>query len=336
MKARIAWLASILAITLSSAMNAPAADAPIALAIHGGAGIARDELTPKREAACRKTLEESLRAGEKILRDGGTSLDAVQAAIVVLEDSPLFNAGRGSVLTAEGTVEMDAAVMTGDKPSAGAVANVTGVRNPIRLARMVMERTPHVMLAGKGAEDFARECALPFEALEYFVTPEQKAKLKKAKEKAGHASSDTAREDLTLRMGTVGAVALDSAGHLTAGTSTGGLTNKRAGRIGDSPVIGAGTFAEDGVCAVSCTGHGEFFIRSVVAYDVAALMKYRQLSLADATREIVKEKLKKLGGSGGLIAVDAKGNVATPFNTPGMFHGWVKADGTLHIAIFEE
>jgi beta-aspartyl-peptidase (threonine type) len=231
---------------------------------------------------------------------------------------------------------MDAAVMTGEKPSAGAVAGVTGVRNPIGLARMVMERTPHVMLTGKGAEDLARECALPFEAPEYFITPEQKLKLEKAKAKSGQASSRGGRDDLTLRMGTVGAVALDRAGHLTAGTSTGGLTNKRAGRIGDSPVIGAGTYAEDGVCAVSCTGHGEFFIRSVVAYDVAALMKYRQLSLADATREVVQEKLKKLGGSGGLIGVDAKGNVAAPFNTPGMFHGWVKTDGTLYIAIFEE
>jgi beta-aspartyl-peptidase (threonine type) len=231
---------------------------------------------------------------------------------------------------------MDAAVMTGEKPAAGAVAGVTGVRNPIKLARMIMERTPHVMLSGKGAEDFARECALPFEAPEWFITPEQKAKLKKAKEKAGHASNGGGREDLTLRMGTVGAVALDRAGHLTAGTSTGGLTNKRPGRVGDTPVIGAGTFAEDGVCAVSCTGHGEFFIRSVVAYDVAALMKYRQLPLADAADEVVKKKLKKLGGSGGLISVDANGNVATPFNTPGMFHGWVRADGTIHIAIFEE
>lgn len=336
MNPRTQWLASLLTISLSCIMNASAAAAPIALAIHGGAGVSRDELTPEREAACRQTLEESLRAGEKILREGGTSLDAVQAAIVVLEDSPLFNAGRGSVLTAAGTVEMDAAVMTGAKPAAGAVAGVSGVRNPIRLARMVMERTPHVLLAGKGAEDFAHECGLPFEAPEWFITPEQKAKLKKAKEKAGHASSGRGREDLTLRIGTVGAVALDRAGNLTAGTSTGGLTNKRPGRVGDSPVIGAGTFAEDGVCAVSCTGHGEFFIRSVVAYDVAALMKYRQLSLAEATNEVVRQKLKKLGGDGGLISVDAKGNVATPFNTPGMFHGWVKADGALHIAIFEE
>ena len=336
MKARTRYGYLLVIICSSIAMHATAADAPIALVIHGGAGVAREDLTPEREAACRQTLEESLRAGEKILREGGTSLDAVQAAIVVLEDSPLFNAGRGSVLTAAGTVEMDAAVMTGEKPAAGAVAGVQGVRNPIRLARMVMERTPHVMLTGKGADDFARECALPFEAPEWFITPEQKVRLEKAKAKPAQASNRTGHEDLTLRIGTVGAVALDRGGHLAAGTSTGGLTNKRPGRIGDSPLIGAGTYAEDGVGAFSCTGHGEFFIRSVVAYDVAALMKYRQLTIADAAREVVKQKLPKLGGSGGLIGVDAKGNLATPFNTPGMFHGWVKGDGTLHIAIFEE
>jgi beta-aspartyl-peptidase (threonine type) len=336
MRAHTLRMACLLMIGLSDCFSATAAEQPFVLAIHGGAGVARDELSPEREAECRKVLEESLRAGEKVLRSGGASLDAVQAAIMVLEDSPLFNAGRGSVLTAAGTVEMDAAVMMGDKPSAGAVASVTGVRNPIRLARLVMERTSHVMLTGNGAEAFARECGLPFEPLEYFITPEQETRLKKAKAKASQSSINMNDKDLTLSMGTVGAVALDQAGHLTAGTSTGGLTNKRAGRIGDSPVIGAGTYAEDGVCAVSCTGHGEFFIRSVVAYDVAALMKYRQLPLADATNEVVNQKLKKLGGGGGLISVDAKGNVSTPFNTPGMFHGWVKADGTLHIAIFEE
>ncbi|HZJ15895.1 MAG TPA: isoaspartyl peptidase/L-asparaginase [Chthoniobacteraceae bacterium] len=336
MKTRIKRLASLAVAGFSFLMHSAAADAPIALAVHGGAGIARGDLTPEGEAACRRTLEESLRAGEKILRDGGTSLDAVQAVIVVLEDSPLFNAGRGSVLTAAGTVEMDAAVMMGEKPSAGAVASVTGVRNPIRLARMVMERTPHVLLVGRGAEDFARECALPFEPPEWFITPEQKTKLEKAKKKAGQAANGGSQDDLTLHIGTVGAVALDRAGHLTAGTSTGGLTNKLPGRVGDTPLIGAGTYAEDGVCAVSCTGQGEFFIRSVVAHDVAALMKYRQLSLAEATNEVVKQKLKALRGSGGLIAMDAKGNIATPFNTPGMFRGWVKADGTLHVAIFEE
>lgn len=315
-----------------------AADAPIALVIHGGAGIARSELTPEREKECRAVLEEALHAGHKILQSGGASLDAVQAAIIVLEDSPLFNAGRGSVLTSEGKVEMDASIMDGATTAAGAVTNVRRVRNPIRLARMVMERSPHVLLAGSGAEEFARECALPLEPEEYFITPEQQEKLRKAKERAKAAKTSANRDPgpLTAQMGTVGAVALDQSGRLAAGTSTGGLTNKRPGRVGDSPVIGAGTYAENGVCAVSCTGHGESFIRSVVAYDVAARMKYAGRDLATSAREVIHEKLPKIKGKGGLIAIDAKGNVTTPFNTPGMFHGWVKADGSLHVAIFEE
>lgn len=310
------------------------AETPTTLVIHGGAGIAREELTAEQEAQCRRTLKEALLAGHNILASGGASIDAVQAAIVVLEDSPLFNAGRGSALTSVGTVEMDASIMDGAKPSAGAVAGVRGVRNPIRLARLVMERTPHVLLVGAGAEDFARECALPFEPAEYFITPEQKEKLRKVK--AGKSAEFRAGGDVTALTGTVGAVALDSHARLAAGTSTGGLTNKRPGRAGDSPLIGAGNFAENGVCAVSCTGHGESFIRAVVAYDVAARMKYAGRDLAVAAREVIHEKLPKVGGKGGLIAVDAKGNVTTPFNTPGMFHGWIKADGTVHVAIFEE
>lgn len=318
---------------LLHAFTVMAADAPITLVIHGGAGIARKDLSPEREAACRKTLEEALRSGHKVLRDGGSSLDAVQAAIIVLEDSPLFNAGRGAVLTAEGKVEMDASIMDGQTLAAGAVASVHGVRNPIRLARLVMERTPHVLLMGGGAEDFARECKLPFEAEEWFITPEQKEKLRKAKERpTGFMEPE---DDLTLRMGTVGAVALDKQGHLAAGTSTGGLTNKLHGRVGDSPIIGAGNYAEDGVCAVSCTGHGESFIRSVVAYDVAARMKYAKRDLVTAAREVIHEKLPKIEGKGGLIALDSEGNFTTPFNTPGMFHGSIKAEGTVHVAIFE-
>jgi len=326
---------SFLAATIVAWSSAMAADSPPTLAIHGGAGIARSELSPEKEKACRMVLEEALRAGHKILADGGASLDAVQAAIIVLEDSPLFNAGRGSVLTSEGKVEMDASVMDGSKPAAGAAACVQGVRNPIRLARLVMERTPHVLLVGSAADNFARECALPFEPAEYFITPEQKERLRRAKAKksAQHAVDE---DHYSARMGTVGAVALDRQGRLAAGTSTGGLTNKRPGRVGDSPIIGAGNFAENGVCAVSCTGHGESFIRSVVAYDVAARMKYSGRDLATAAREVIHEKLPKLDGKGGLIAVDAAGNVATPFNTPGMFHGWIKADGAIHVAIFEE
>jgi beta-aspartyl-peptidase (threonine type) len=326
-------LPALLTAALLHANPIMAADAPITLVIHGGAGIARKDLPPEKESACRKVLEEALRAGHTVLSDGGSSLDAVQTAIIVLEDSPLFNAGRGAVLTAEGKVEMDASIMDGQKLAAGAVASVHGVRNPIRLARLVMERSPHVLLIGGGAEDFARQCKLPFEADEWFITPEQQEKLRKAKE---HPTGFIGpADDLTLRMGTVGAVALDRQGHLAAGTSTGGLTNKMHGRVGDSPIIGAGNYAEDGVCAVSCTGHGESFIRSVVAYDVAARMKYAKRDLATAAREVIHEKLPKIEGKGGLIALDSKGNVTTPYNTPGMFHGWVKADGTIHVAIFE-
>lgn len=327
-------LPAIVAAALLHAIPAMAADAPITLVIHGGAGIAPKDLTPEKEAACRKTLEEALRSGHKVLREGGSSLDAVQAAIMVLEDSPLFNAGRGAVLTSEGKVEMDASIMDGRNITAGAVASVSGVRNPIRLARLVMERTPHVLLVGGGAEAFARECNLPFEPEEWFITPEQQEKLRKAKERTTSLAAPD--DDLTLRMGTVGAVALDKEGHLAAGTSTGGLTNKRHGRVGDSPLIGAGTYAEDAVCAVSCTGHGESFIRSVVAYDVAARMKYAKRDLVTAAREVIHEKLPKIQGKGGLIALDAAGHITTPFNTPGMFHGWVTADGAVHVAIFEE
>ncbi|WP_395740541.1 isoaspartyl peptidase/L-asparaginase family protein [Prosthecobacter sp.] len=318
---------------LLSAVWLHAAEAPVTLVIHGGAGVTRADLSPEKEAACRKVLEEALQSGHKILHDGGTSLDAVQAAIILLEDSPLFNAGRGSALTSAGTVEMDASIMDGQKHAAGAAAGVTSVRNPILLARLIMERTPHVLLAGQGAEAFAREHQLQFEPAEYFITPEQQERLRKAKKAQASA---TPLSDLTLRMGTVGAVALDKSGHLAAGTSTGGTMNKRLGRIGDSPIIGAGTYAEDGVCAVSCTGHGESFIRSVVAYDVAAHMKYARSDVATASRRIIHEVLPKHEGKGGLIALDAAGNIATPFNTPGMFHAWIKADGAIHIAIFEE
>jgi beta-aspartyl-peptidase (threonine type) len=322
-------------IALSIMTVAAPAESPVVLAIHGGAGVSRAELPAEQEARCRETLTEALRKGFKIIEDGGSSIDAVTGAIVVLEDSPLFNAGRGSVLTAEGAVEMDASIMDGTKPGAGAVAAVQGVRNPIRLARAIMEKSPHVMLGGKGAEEFAREQGLPFEPASYFIVPERVEQLKKAKKKAGGQAA-TGPGAAASNIGTVGAVALDRQGRLAAGTSTGGMVNKRHGRVGDSPVIGAGTYAEDGVVAVSCTGHGEFFIRSVVAHDVAARMKYQNATVGAATHEIIHTRLRALGGEGGLIALDAKGNVATPFNTPGMYHGIIRADGTVRIAIFEE
>lgn len=314
------------------------AEAPITLVLHGGAGAERKKLTPEKEAACRAVLVEALQKGYAVLKDGGSSDQAVIASIIVLEDSPLFNAGRGAALTRDGIVELDASLMIGSTGLAGAVANVHGVRNPILLAQKVMLTTPHVLMIGDGAEDLARREKLQFEAPEWFITPEQKERLERAKKKdlPKGAYVPVPGRDLSLLMGTVGAVALDQAGNLAAGTSTGGLAGKLPGRVGDSPLIGSGTYAENGVCAVSCTGHGEFFIRNAVAYDVAARMKYANTSLRDAAQTIIHDKLKKLDARGGLIAVDAKGNVTTPFNSEGMFHARMGPDGIAHIAIFEE
>jgi beta-aspartyl-peptidase (threonine type) len=314
------------------------ADTPQVLVIHGGAGITRAELSPEKEAAARKVLEEALRKGHKVLTDGGSSMDAVTTAIVVLEDSPLFNAGRGSVLTSAGAVEMDASVMDGRKREAGTAASIQGVKNPILLARRIMEDGRHVTLSGKGAEDFARAEKLAFEPAEYFITPERAAQLEKwrAKQKEKKSGASAEPPEAPFLIGTVGAVALDKHGHLAAGTSTGGRTGKLPGRVGDSPVIGAGTYAEDGVVAVSCTGHGEFFMRMVVAHDVAARMKYQNATVAAAAKEIIQKEMPKLGGTGGLIAVDAKGNITTPFNTEGMFRASIRADGSMQIAIFSE
>lgn len=327
-----------LLLSLCLLAGAALADAPITLVLHGGAGAERKKLTPEKEAACRAVLEEALRKGYAVLKEGGSSEEAVIASVVVLEDSPLFNAGRGGALTRDGTVELDASLMVGKTGLAGAVANVHGVRNPILLAQKVMLRTPHVLMIGQGAEDLARQEKLQFEAPEWFITPEQKERLERAKKKdlPKGAYVPVPGRDLSLLFGTVGAVALDREGNLAAATSTGGLAGKLPGRVGDSPLIGSGTYAEKDVCAVSCTGHGEFFIRNAVAYDVAARMKYANASLTDAAQAIVNDKLKKLDARGGLIAVDAKGNVATPFNSEGMFHARMGPDGVVHIAVFEE
>lgn len=295
------------------------ADVPITLVLHGGTGGKREDLSAEREREARTTLKKALQAGFALLRDGRSAVDAVEATIVVLEDSPAFNAGRGSVLNADGKVEMDASIMDGATLQAGAVGGVRTVRNPIRLARLVMTQTPHVFLIGDGAEALGRRHGLRFESPDWFITPAQKKRLQQAKEKQG----------------TVGAVALDKNGHLAPGTSTGGLVNKLAGRIGDSPIIGAGTYAEDGVCAVSCTGQGEFFIRNVVAHDVAARIKYGKSDLVTATRELIRNRLKAQGGRGGLIALDARGNISAPFNTESMFRAWITADCQTHVAIFE-
>ncbi len=328
MKIRPALLA------LSIPLLAPA-ESPPTLVIHGGAGVARESLTPEKEAQRREVLEEALRAGHSVLTKKGAALEAVQTAIVILEDSPLFNAGRGSVLNADGIVEMDASLMDGQTLAAGAVAGVHGVRNPIRLAHKVMTETPHVLLIGSGAEALAKSHRLRFEKPEWFVTPDQKQRLERAQKQTGLNGGPGAADPLQF-IGTVGAVALDTHGHLAAGTSTGGLVNKMAGRVGDSPIIGAGTYAEDGVCAVSCTGHGEFFIRNVVAHDVAARIKHGGASLAAAAETVVNDRLKSQDARGGLIAVDAAGNVSTPFNANGMYRAWMGADGIPHIAIFAE
>jgi len=302
-----------------------------AIAIHGGAGtISPDKITPEIERDLRAGLEESLEAGHAILRNGGSSLDAVVAAVRVLEDDPLFNAGRGAVFTSAGTHEMDAAVMEGKTLAAGAVGCVKRIKNPILLARAVMENSPHILFVDEGAEAFAREMGLEFADPNYFHTDQRwqaLERIRQAQAKAGELSDQD-------RHGTVGAVALDQSGNLAAATSTGGYTNKRPGRIGDTPLVGAGTYANNRTCAVSATGDGEFFIRAVAAHDVSALMEYRGLKLADAARAVI-DKVGDLGGTGGLIAIDREGNIALPFHTTGMYRGSVDVAGKRFVGIYK-
>ena len=320
------------------------------LVIHGGAGvIQRESLTPEREAAVRAALAESLRAGHAVLARGGTSLDAVTAAIRVLEDSPFFNAGKGAVFTHEGKNELDASIMNGRTRETGAVAGLRHVKNPITLARAVMEKSPHVMMVGEGAEAFARQQGVELVDEGYFRTEERWQALQRALEAERQQQAppaepgqpqgpSTRREDAERsdhKFGTVGAVALDRTGALAAGTSTGGMTNKRFGRVGDSPIIGAGTYADER-CAVSATGHGEYFIRYTVARDICARVELQQLPLEESAHHVVMDILVKAGGEGGVIAMDAQGNVAMPFNSTGMYRGSVGPDGVPHIAIFKE
>lgn len=324
----------------------------VALAIHGGAGtISRLEMTVEKEAAYRAALRAALLDGWTVLEQDGSSLDAVEAAVRSLEDVPLFNAGSGAVFTHDGRHEMDACVMSGADLRAGAVASVGGIKNPVALARLVMERTEHVLLCGTGAEQFAREAGAEFADDDYFYDELRYRQLLEAR-RAGevrldHSSEQSAQEDLQIepseikqsekKFGTVGAVACDVSGDLAAATSTGGMTNKKFGRIGDTPVIGAGTYADNRTCAVSCTGHGEYFMRLVTAYDVACLMKYKGMSLSDACEQAVNETLTRMGGEGGLIAVDAQGNLALPFNSPGMYRAWISStEDTLHISIYQD
>ena len=326
----------------------------LTLVIHGGAGtITRANMTPAKEKAYNETLDLALKTGMAVLKKGGTSMDAVEATIHIMEDSPLFNAGKGAVFTHDGVNELDAAVMEGKNLMAGAISGVRTIKNPISAARKVMEKSEHVMMTGVGAEQFAKEQGIEIVDPSYFYTEtrwnglqnalkEDKVKLDHADslKKSGFIRPDTEQNELIFtegqKFGTVGCVALDQFGNLAAGTSTGGMTNKRYGRVGDAPIIGAGTYANNASCAVSATGHGEFFIRSVVAHDVAALMEYKNWTLKKAADEVVMKKLVKIGGEGGLIALDAKGNIAMPFNSEGMYRGYIKADGTKFIGIYKD
>ncbi|MGD1841175.1 MAG: isoaspartyl peptidase/L-asparaginase family protein [Thermonemataceae bacterium] len=313
------------------------------IVIHGGAGtILKKNMTPEKEKAYKAKLEEAIREGHTILKEGGSSVEAIEATLNILEDSPLFNAGKGAVFTAEGKNELDASIMEGKTLQVGAVAGVTTVKNPISLARKVMENSPHVLLAREGAEQFAKEQGLTLVAPSYFHTEQRMKSLKKVKEsekdkkgkdgKTGFYDADI--QD--TKFGTVGCVALDKQGNLAAGTSTGGMTNKKWGRIGDSPIIGAGTYANNKTCAISSTGWGEYFIRGVVAYDISALMEYKGLSLKAATEEVIQKKLTQLGGTGGIVAIDKEGNVSMEFNTAGMYRASMDKEGKLYIGIYEE
>ena len=308
------------------------------LVIHGGAGtIDRSKMTPEKEREYRAGLEHALMAGHEILKSGGSSLDATEAAVRVLEDDPHFNAGKGSVFTSAGTNEMDAAIMDGKTLAAGAVAALKHVRNPISLARLVMEKSGHVMMDGEGAEAFAKENGMELVDQKYFFTQERWDALQKIKAAEKHRTGGAGKAFFITdqdRHGTVGAVALDKNGNLAAATSTGGTTNKRPGRVGDSPVIGAGTYANNATCAVSATGDGEYFIRATVGHDVSALMEYRRMSLKEAAQAVL-DKVAKLGGPGGLIAIDRHGNVALPFNTTGMYRGYVDRDGKFVVEIYK-
>lgn len=308
------------------------------LVIHGGAGtIEKNDLTPEVEAAYKAGLQQSLNEGYAVLEKGGSAVDAVMAAVVALEDNPLFNAGRGSVFTKKGQHEMDAAIMNGQNLAAGAVAGVRHVRNPIVLAQHVMMHSDHVLLAGEGAQEFAIKQSLRLEPDEYFFSQYRYDQWKEVRDTDGyqldHTASSSDQKSTANKVGTVGAVACDQYGNIAAATSTGGMTNKQYGRIGDSPLVGAGTYANNKTCAISCTGHGEIFMQAVTAYDISALMDYKGLALEAACREVVMHKLVNMQGEGGVIGVDFSGNAALVFNSSGMYRGIRSSDGSFEIAI---
>jgi len=315
------------------------------IVIHGGAGtILKENMSDSLEQAYQAKLEEAIRTGHEILANGGTAIEAVQRTINVMENSPLFNAGKGAVFTNEGKNELDASIMDGETLNAGAVSGVTTVKNPINLAWEVMENSEHVMLSGKGAEQFAKERNLEIVDPEYFYTENRFKSLERLKERDSEKTEldhdgKTAFVDPFIKdskFGTVGCAALDKNGNLAAGTSTGGMTNKKWGRIGDAPIIGAGTYANNRTAAISATGWGEFFIRGVVAYDISALMEYKEMSLAEAAKEVIQKKNPELGGSGGIIAIDNDGNVSMEFNTAGMYRAKMNKNGELEIGIYEK
>ncbi len=321
-----------------------------ALAIHGGAGtILRSEMTAEIEQSYRAGLQNALDAGWVILSKNGAAIDAVEAATVALEDNPLFNAGRGAVFTHQGTNELDASIMDGKNLQAGAVAFIRNIKNPIKLARLVMQHSEHILLAGDGAMEFANQWNVEFAEDEYFFTEHRYRQLLRAMDAnvvqldhdADEVQSEkrnsvqTPKSEDQSPIGTVGAVACDFEGNLAAATSTGGMTNKKFGRVGDTPLIGAGTYADNQICAVSCTGHGEFFMLASAAFDVAARMKYKNLGLIEAADETI-EYLRKIGGEGGLIAVDSSGNIALPFNSEGMYRAFVDSSGAAAIEIYRD
>lgn len=337
MRISIILLLYCLGLSAISAQESKAVRGRYVLVIHGGAGtILRSQLTPEREKMYREGLERAIKAGQQILEQGGRALDAVEAAVKIMEDDPLFNAGKGAVFTAEGRNELDAAIMDGRTLAAGAVSGVTVIKNPISAARAVMEKSPHVMLSGKGAEQFAKEQGLLIADPSYFYTPDRWRGLQRAKERdsleklKGTASLALSADEWLLRQkeryGTVGAVALDSYGDLAAATSTGGMTNKKWGRIGDAPIIGAGTYANNSSVAISCTGWGEYYIRLVMAKSISDRMEFGHQTLQQATEEMILKQLPKLGGDGGLIAVDKDGNLMMPFCTEGMYRGYIRRD----------
>lgn len=323
----------VLFLLIVSAIGEAGTQPPVAIAIHGGAGtISKEKMSAEKETAIRTVLKQAVTAGHQILISGGSALDAVSAAVILLEDSPLFNAGKGAVYTYDGGNEMDASIMHGKDLDAGAVAGVSRIKNPILAARAVMQQSPHVMLSGSGAETFAGSVSLELVAPEYFQTAFRQQQWEKSRQPK---TSATSRKNPSRWFSTVGAVALDKNGNLAAATSTGGMLNKRWGRIGDSPIIGAGTYADNRVCAVSATGHGEFFIRAAVAHDICSRARYLKIPLIEAAQQVINHELVRMGADGGVITLDPDGNIGLVFNTTGMYRASINTLGEITVEIYQ-